>query len=418
MGRRLAAPRRAGQSSDRRVPKPDRVSGVAGRGPAAARPRSGGGPAAIRLLTRGAGSGHDRRMTTPPPAPARPPRAAGRPLPRRAALLGLLALGVPSLARAQAPAGPPGAGFPDRPIQLLVGFTAGGNIDLAARLAAPFLERQLGGGASITVVNRPGAGGTIMLNELARDARGDGHVAGFAAFPALVAALHDGNAARYRLDSFAYAGMLTDEPYTLFVGTGTPYRSLADLVAAARAGGPESIALAGAGAGLASTPRMAMARFEQAAEAAGGGPLRFTWVPMQGAAQALQLVQGGHAAGAISTVSLTVKQHREGQVRILGLMAEERFAGAPEIPTFREQGIDAAAGSARGIVLPAATPAPALRRWQAAIAAVAADPAFRALALRDNVIVRHLDPAAMAAMVAAEDRTLAAEAQRLAARAR
>jgi tripartite-type tricarboxylate transporter receptor subunit TctC len=314
------------------------------------------------------------------------------------------------------------AAFPDRPIQLLVGFTAGGNIDLAARLAAPFLERRLGNGAAITVLNRPGAGGTIMLNELAREARADGHVAGFAAFPALIAALHDGgNAARYRLDSFAYAGMLTDEPYTLFVGAASPHRSLADLVAAARGPhGPEAITLAGAGAGLASTPQMAMTLFERAAAAAapGGMPPRFTWVPMQGAAQALSLVQGGHATGAISTVSLTVRQHREGQVRILGVMAEGRFAGAPEVPTFREQGFDVVIGSARGIVLPAATPPPVRRRWEAAIRGVAEDPAFRALAARDNVIVRHLDEAGMTAMVAAGDRALAAEARAMGAGAR
>jgi tripartite-type tricarboxylate transporter receptor subunit TctC len=327
--------------------------------------------------------------------------------PRRSVLrLPLLALplvGPPRAARAQA--------FPDRPIQLLVGFTPGGNIDLSARMAAPFLERGLGAsperaagaGSIVTVVNRPGAGGTIMLNELARE-RPDGHVAGFAAFPALVAALHDGAVARYRLDSFAYAGLLTDEPYTLFVGAGTPYRSLDELVGAARRGGVDAITLAGAGAGLASTPQMAMHRLERAAG------VRFTWVPMQGAAQALQLVQGGHATGAISTVSLTVRQHREGQVRILGVMAESRFPGAPDVPTFREQGVDVVIGSARGIVLPAATPAPVRQRWEAAIAALAADPGFRAQAARDNVVVRHLDSAALTAMVEAENRALAAEA--------
>ena len=312
-------------------------------------------------------------------------------------LLPWLALGAAE-ARAQ-----PAAAFPDRPIQLLVGFTPGGNIDLAARLVAPFLERNLGGGATITVVNRPGAGGTIMLNELAREARPDGHVAGFAAFPALVAALHDpgGAAPRYRLDSFAYVGLLTDEPYTLFVGAATPYRSLADLVAAARAA-PDTIAIAGAGAGLTSTPRMALAQLERVAG------IRFTWVPMQGAAQALALVQGGHAAGAVSTVSLTVKQHQEGQVRILGLMDERRWDPAGDVPTFREQGFAVQAGSARGIVLPAATPGPVRRRWEDAIRRTAGDPAFRALAERDNVVVRHLDQAGLTALVAAQDREHAA----------
>lgn len=317
---------------------------------------------------------------------------------RRAAAAAILTFAIGAAAAARAQTVP----FPDRPVQLLVGFTPGGNIDLAARLVAPFLERHLGGGATVTVVNRPGAGGTIMLNDLAREARADGHVAGFAAFPALVAALHEGNgAARYRLDSFAYAGLLTDEPYTLFVGAGTPHRSLAELVAAARAR-PEEVPIAGAGAGLASTPRTALALLERAAG------VRFTWVPMQGAAQALTLVQGGHAAGGVSTVSLTVRQHQEGQVRILGLMDSGRWARIPDIPTFREQGFEVVAGSARGIVLPAAAPEAVRRRWEEAIRRTAEDPAFRALADRDHVIVRHLDSAGMAELVAAQDRAHAA----------
>jgi tripartite-type tricarboxylate transporter receptor subunit TctC len=132
--------------------------------------------------------------------------------------------------------------------------------------------------------------------------------------------------------------------------------------------------------------------------------IRFTWVPMQGAAQALSLVQGAHAVGAVSTVSLTVKQHQAGEVRILGLMDDARWDRVPEIPTFREQGFDAVAGAARGFVLPAATPVPVQQRIAAAIAATAADPSFRAMAERDFVIVRHLDAAAMRAFAEAEDR--------------
>lgn len=276
-------------------------------------------------------------------------------------------------------------------MQLLVGFSAGGNIDIAARIAAPFLERHLGAGATIAVINRPGAGGAIMLGDFAT-ARTDGHVIALVSFPAIVTALHDSQP-RYRLDSFSYVGLLTDEPYTLFVGRDTPYRSLSDLVQAARAR-PEEIAMAGAGAG--SAPHLALMGFERAAD------IRFTWVPLPGAGQIMALVQGGHVAGSVSTVSLTMRPHRAGEIRILGIMERERWSGAPEIPTLREQGFDAVASSARGFALPAGTPEPIQRRWEEAIRRTAEDPEFRAVAERDYLIVRHMDRAAMTAFARAQ----------------
>ncbi|GGJ02763.1 tripartite tricarboxylate transporter substrate binding protein [Neoroseomonas lacus] len=295
---------------------------------------------------------------------------------RRIVLAGGLAL--PALAaRAQ-----------DRPVQIYVGFAPGGNIDLAARMAAPFLEKHLGGGTQIIVVNKPGAGGMLMLNEVAAAAPDGRHVA-LVSFPALVTALYD-NTPRYRVDSFTYAGLLTDEPYTVFVGTDTPFRSLRDLVEAARAQ-PETVTIAGAGIGGA--PHLAMMAIERAAG------VRFTWVPTQGAGQAMQLVQGGHVAGSISTVSLTVRAHIQGTLRVVAIMERERWDKAPDLPTAIEQGVDVAAGSARGFALPAATPAPIVARWEEAVAKTARDPEFRALADRDFLIVRHMDRATMTRFV-------------------
>ncbi|CAH0216920.1 tripartite tricarboxylate transporter substrate binding protein [Roseomonas sp. CECT 9278] len=275
----------------------------------------------------------------------------------------------------------------ERPIQIYVGFAPGGNIDLAARMAAPFLERHLGG-AQIIVVNKPGAGGMLMLNDVAAAAPDGRHVA-LVSFPALVTALYD-NTPRYRVDSFAYVGLLTDEPYTVFVGTDTPYRSLRDLVEAARAQ-PEAINIAGAGVG--SAPHLALMAIERAAG------VRFTWVPTQGAGQAMQLVQGGHVAGSISTVSLTVRAHIQGTLRVVAIMERERWDRAPDLPTGVEQGVDVLVGSARGFALPAATPAPILARWEEAVRRTANDPDFRALAERDFLIVRHMDRPTMTRFV-------------------
>lgn len=303
---------------------------------------------------------------------------------RRILLAGALAL--PALgARAQ-----------DRPMQIYVGFAPGGNIDLAARMAAPFLEKHLGGGTQIIVVNKPGAGGMLMLNDVAA-APADGRHVALVSFPALVTALYD-NTPRYRVESFAFAGLLTDEPYTVFVGNNTPFRSLRDLVEAGRAR-PEEINFAGAGVG--SAPHLALMAIERASGA------RFTWVPTQGAGQALQLVHGGHVAGSISTVSLTVRGHLQGAHRVIAIMERERWDRAPDLPTGIEQGVNVATGSARGFALPAATPAPMIARWEEAIRRTAADPEFRALAERDFLIVRHMDRATMTRFVEEQAREYA-----------
>lgn len=278
----------------------------------------------------------------------------------------------------------------DRPIQLMVGAGPGGPFDIAARSAAPFLEKHLGG-QPILVVNRAGAGGVVMFNEVAAAAP-DGRTVALVGLPGFVTALFDGNP-RYRVESFAYAGMLTDEPYTLFVGPGAPYRTLAELVAAARAQ-PETLTMAGTGIG--SAPHLALMQFERVAG------VRFTWVPTQGAGQALQLVQGGHVVGSISTVSGTVRLHAQGAIRILGLAEPRRWERAPELPTLAEQGFAMNAGSARGFALPAATPEPIIRRWEEAIRKTAEDPEFRALAERDFIVVRHMDRAEMTRFVQAE----------------
>ncbi len=277
----------------------------------------------------------------------------------------------------------------DRPVNLLVGFAPGGNIDLAARMAAPFFEKVLG--QQVIVINKAGAGGMIMLNEVAAAAP-DGRTAALVSFPALVTALYD-NTPRYTVDSFAYVGLLTDEPYTIFVGPNSPYRTLRDLVEAARAA-PETVTMAGAGVGGA--PHLALMQLERAAG------VRFTWVPTAGAGQAMQLVQGGHVAGSITTVSLTVRGHNQGALRVLALMSENRWDRAPDLPTTTENGWAVEAGSARGFALPAATPAPIVQRWEEAVRRTAQDPEFKALTDRDYLILRHMDRPTMTAFVQRE----------------
>ena len=97
----------------------------------------------------------------------------------RRGILAATALAAPGVAPALGQANR----FPDRPVEIVVGFTAGGATDLDARAIAPLLERRLGG--TVVVVNRPGAGGEVALASVARS-RPDGHTLGTTNMPGLL----------------------------------------------------------------------------------------------------------------------------------------------------------------------------------------------------------------------------------------
>ena len=104
------------------------------------------------------------------------------------------ALAAPAVAPALAQT----ARFPERPIEIVVGFVPGGATDLDARAVAPMLERRLGG--TVVVVNRPGAGGEVALASVARG-RADGHVLGTTNMPGLLTIPIE-RQAQFKLDEF------------------------------------------------------------------------------------------------------------------------------------------------------------------------------------------------------------------------
>ena len=121
--------------------------------------------------------------------------------------------------------------WPDRPIEIIVGFTAGGGTDLDARSYAAALEKRIGG--SVVVVNRPGAGGEVALAAVARS-RPDGHTIGTTNMPGLLTIPIE-RTAQFKLDDFVGIGNLVTDPSAITVHEESPYRTLADLLAAARA---------------------------------------------------------------------------------------------------------------------------------------------------------------------------------------
>lgn len=297
----------------------------------------------------------------------------------RRRITGLLAgtpLAAPALAQP--------AWTPERSITLIVAFAAGGGTDLAARTIGRFMERDLGVG--VVVLNRPGAGGEIGFTELAR-ARPDGHTIGFINTPHIVT-LPIERRTRFQLSDFTLIANIVDDPGGIWVMADSPYRTLQDLLAAARAR-PETIGYGTTGIG--SDDHLAMLALERKAN------VRFLHVPFAGSAQVKQNLLSRAIPVAVMNVAEGVIEQRQGVLRPLAQMGETRWTPVGDTPTLRELGFDVVEGSMRGMAAPAGVPPAALERLALSIRRTVDDPEFQAAAVQQNLPLRFLAPDAYAA---------------------
>lgn len=282
------------------------------------------------------------------------------PLSRRALLsAGVLALVAPRVAHAAWPA--------DRPIEVIVPFPPGGGMDTMARVFLPFVRAHLPG-ANFVIVNRPGAGGQIGWEAL-HAAAPNGFTLGAVAVPALVT-LPIERRTRFRALDFSFIASVVEDPGGFFVAAGSPLRTLADLVVAAHER-PGSTSYGTDGAG--SDDHLMVLGFEELA----GIRQPMNHIPYPGTAPMTVQLMGGHLDIGVFNMSEGLALLRDGKIRALGQAAATRWSGAPNVPTFREQGFDLVSSSSRGFVAPPGLPAEVQGRLEAAFTAALADPSFR-----------------------------------------
>ena len=298
-------------------------------------------------------------------------------------------LGLAALAAGAVPfGGARAAGFPERPVRVLVGYAAGGPTDLYARRLAEGLGAALG--LPVVVENRPGASGTVAGADVAR-ARPDGYTllvtasSAHAVYPQLVARPPYDPVA-----DFAGIGVITVSPTVIAVHPSVPADSLAALLGMVRAA-PGRYAYGTGGAG--SVMQLGM---ELLLREAGG--LRMEHIPYRGAGPAVQDCIAGHVPVVVDTFAPMLAHHRDGRLRILCVMSERRSAMAPEVPTAIEAGVPGAvANTYAAFLAPAGTPADVLARLNGAMRAVTQTDEFRAF-LRGLSAEPVPDPAPAATM--------------------
>lgn len=267
-------------------------------------------------------------------------------------LSGLLAVALALLG-----AGAAVAAYPERPIRLVVPFPPGGGADNLARTIMPRIEGLLG--TPIVIDNRPGAGGNLGAEFVARAAP-DGYTLLYG-----TNGTHAINISLYpnlRFDpvkDFAPVSRMTSIAAMLIVDPTFPPASVAELIRYAREH-PGKVNFASAGNGT--TSHLAGELFKTMAG------IDITHVPYRGGALAVNDLMGGHVQMMIDVMANAYPLARSGRVRGLAVSTAHRFAGAPEYPTIAESGLPGFEASAwDGILVPAGTPRPIVDRLNAAI---------------------------------------------------
>ena len=284
------------------------------------------------------------------------------------------------------------AAYPEHPVRIIVPFPAGGPADALARIVGDKLAQSLG--KPFIVENKAGAGGNIGMEQGARAAP-DGYtltlapVGNLTVAPALYSKLPYDPA-----KDFAPITVLASVPNVLIVNPSVPAKSVAELVALAKAK-PGSLNYASPGNG--SIPHLAAELFKRMAG------VDIVHIPFNGVAPASNAVLAGDVQMFFAQSSAALPQWRAGKVVALGVATSKRIAAAPDLPTIAEQGFpDFEATSWYALVAPAGTPAAIVERLHGEIVKALREPDVREKIAGLGAEPVGNTPAAFAAMQRAE----------------
>ena len=252
--------------------------------------------------------------------------------------------------------------WPDRPIKMIAGTAAGGTVDKIARSVGNFLQERLG--QPVVVDNRAGAGGTIAAEALTHAAP-DGYTLSIVSLPT-VAITPVLEKVRYDPDDVEAVSLVGTQPYVLLVPIDSSIKTVADLVAQAKAK-PDALSYASAGRGTAS--HLAGELFSQATG------VKLLHVPYKGIMAGITDVIGGNVSMVFATAASSQSLIDAKKLRGIATTGARRSQAFPDLPTLREAGLaDYEVTTWYGVSAPAKTPAAIVERLNREINTWIADP--------------------------------------------
>lgn len=299
-------------------------------------------------------------------------------------------LGLPGVLKAQ-------GAWPNRPVTVICPWAAGGGTDATARIVAAVLEKELK--QPFNVVNRTGGSGVVGHAAIATG-QPDGYTLGMVTVE--ISMMHWQGLTEFKPDSYTPLALMNEDPPGIQVSAGSPYKTVAELAEAIKKSAPGSMKASGTGQG--GIWHLALVGW---LTAMGLAPNHVAWVPLNGAAPAMQDL----AAGGLDLVTCSVPEARAiieaGKARSLAVMAAERNPAFKDVPTLKEaMGIDYTTGAWRGIVGPKGLPADIAATATAALKKVNDSAEFREFMANRGFGVRWADAAGFASFMDAGNKAM------------
>lgn len=275
---------------------------------------------------------------------------------RAACVAGALAFlsAVPALAQSgtQVPDLPASSWKPDQPVEFVVQASAGGGSDIFARTMADIMGKHGLVDVPVNVVNKSGGSGAVAYAYMSTK-QGDPHVIATATSSYLTTPIQGHSPVSYK--DFTNLAVLCVEDYVGVVNAESPYKTLTDLVEAAREK-PNSIRIGGSSVG--SSDNIIENRLEKAAG------IQLNYIVFQGGGEANAALLGGNVDLAGPNPSEAAQLIEAGRLRPVAMFSAERLENWPDVPTAREQGFDVTLEQHRGVILPAGLTDDQVLFWQ------------------------------------------------------
>jgi len=268
---------------------------------------------------------------------------------------------VPGLVAALAIGRASAAGYPEKPVQYIIPFSAGGESDVAARLQSLLFKTRFG--QEMIVVNKPGAGGALGWSQL-NGLPGDGYSIMGTNVPHIILQPLEPNTP-YKTEDITPVYFFHYTPDAIVVAAESPHKTYADLVKFAKEN-PGKVTFAGSA--QFSANHMAHERFKRQAG------VTTIYVPFKGTGDLIASLLGQHVTAAMTYSTLAVQQGSK--VRLLAIASEKRSPLFPDAPTFKEVGLGWAGGAYRGIAVPNSTPPQVRKQVSDMMASLNKDPDY------------------------------------------